>query len=147
MKAILQRVSHASVNVGTERVGEIEKGLMVLLGVADDDTDTDLVYILEKTLNLRIFSDDAGRMNLSLLDIGGGLLVISQFTLIADTRKGRRPSFVHAMEPVRASRMVDDFVARAKTRVSNVQTGRFGADMNVALLNQGPVTIILDSKN
>lgn len=145
MRAVIQRVHEARVTVGDETTGTIGPGLLVLLGAGGEDTDADLTYILEKTLNLRIFPDDQGKMNLSLLDTGGELLVVSQFTLYGDARKGRRPGFTRAMEPVRAETMYEDFVAQARARGVEVQTGRFGADMDVSLTNHGPVTILLDS--
>lgn len=147
MRAVLQRVSHASVVVDDQTIGQIGKGLLVLLGVGQGDTAADLQYVLEKTINLRIFPDQDDKMNLSLLDIQGALLVVSQFTLYGDTRKGRRPSFVSAMEPSTAAKMVDEFVEKARQLGIEVATGQFGANMNVSLTNQGPVTIIIDSKN
>ncbi len=146
MRAILQRVTSAAVAVAGERIGEIQTGLLVLLGVADGDTEADLMYVLEKTAGLRIFSDDQGKMNLSVQDVGGSLLVVSQFTLLADTRKGRRPSFNASAAPETAEDFYQRFVALAKTRGIVTQTGRFGADMKVTLCNDGPVTIILDSR-
>lgn len=147
MRAVLQRVSHASVVVDDQTVGQIGTGLLVLLGVGHGDSESDLQYVLEKTTNLRIFPDADEKMNLSLLDIQGALLVVSQFTLYADIRKGRRPSFISAMEPNAASQLVDQFVENARKLGIEVATGRFGANMNVSLTNQGPVTIIIDSKN
>lgn len=147
MRAVLQRVTHASVKVDGELTGQIEAGLLVLLGAADGDEQADLDYILEKTLNLRIFPDEQGKMNLSLLDTGGQLLVVSQFTLLAQTRKGRRPSFVKALAPDRAEAMYLSFIARARAAGVTVGVGRFGAHMDVSLLNSGPVTIILDSRD
>lgn len=146
MRAVVQRVTSARVTVEGEETGAIGGGLMVLLGVGEDDADADLVYTLEKVLNLRIFSDDAGKMNLSLLDTGGELLVVSQFTLYGDTRKGRRPSFISAMAPEPAEAMVDRFVTLARERGVRVGTGRFGAMMQVELINDGPVTLIIDSE-
>lgn len=145
MRAVLQRVSRASVTVDGEVTGSIGRGILVLLGVAGSDSEADARYLVDKTINLRIFSDDAGKMNLSLLDIGGGLLVVSQFTLYADTRKGRRPSYIAAAPPDEANRLYEYFVAEARKEVNNVQTGRFQAMMNVELVNDGPVTIILDT--
>ncbi|MEM1349345.1 MAG: D-aminoacyl-tRNA deacylase, partial [Myxococcota bacterium] len=145
MRAILQRVTSASVRVDDEVTGSIDFGLMVLLGAGEGDSEADLDYVLDKTLHLRIFPDDAGKMNMSLLEVGGQMLVVSQFTLYGDTRKGRRPSFVKALEPVEAERLYDQFVARARARGVHVETGRFGALMNVSLVNHGPVTLILDS--
>lgn len=145
MRAVLQRVSRARVTVDGEVTGSIGRGILVLLGVAGSDSEADARYLVDKTINLRIFSDDAGKMNLSLLDIGGGLLVVSQFTLYADTRKGRRPSYIDAAPPDEANRLYEYFVAEARKEVNNVQTGRFQAMMNVELVNDGPVTIILDT--
>ena len=146
MRAVIQRVSSASVTVDDEITGEIERGLLILLGAGEGDEKSDLDYILEKTINLRIFPDDDGKMNLSLLDVGGELLVVSQFTLYGDARKGRRPSFVKAMKPDVAEQMYEQFIERARQRgVSKVATGRFGAMMDVRLLNDGPITILLDS--
>lgn len=146
MRAVIQRVRSASVDVDEERVGEIGSGLLVLLGVGEGDDESDLDYVLDKTINLRIFADDEGKMNLSLLDVGGELLVVSQFTLYGDTRKGRRPSFVDAMDPDGAQRLYETFVERAKERgVSRVATGRFAAMMDVSLINDGPITLIVDS--
>lgn len=145
MRAVIQRVTRASVSVAGEEIGAITRGLMVLLGAGQGDQDADLYYILDKTLNLRIFSDDQGKMNLSLLDVSGELLVVSQFTLYGDCRKGRRPGFTGAMAPEPAEQMYERFVAEARQRGITVATGRFGADMSVSLINDGPVTIVLDS--
>lgn len=146
MRAVIQRVRSASVDVDEERVGEIGSGLLVLLGVGEGDDESDLDYVLDKTINLRIFADDDGKMNLSLLDVAGELLVVSQFTLYGDTRKGRRPSFVDAMDPDGAERLYETFVERAKERgVSRVATGRFAAMMDVSLINDGPITLVVDS--
>lgn len=145
MRAILQRVTSASVVVDGVAIGEIETGLVVLLGVADGDTEADLKYVLDKTTGLRIFADDQGKMNLSVKDVSGSLLVVSQFTLLADTKKGRRPSFNSSAEPEIADAYYQQFVRLALAEGIAVQTGRFGADMKVSLCNDGPVTIILDS--
>jgi D-tyrosyl-tRNA(Tyr) deacylase len=146
MRAVIQRVSSASVTVDDEITGEIEQGLLVLLGAGEGDEESDLDYVLEKTINMRIFPDEDGKMNLSLLDIDGELLVVSQFTLYGDARKGRRPSFVKAMRPDVAEEMYERFIDRARARgVRKVATGRFGSMMDVRLLNDGPVTILLDS--
>ncbi len=147
MKAVIQRVSSASVDVEGERIGEIGRGLMVLLGAGEGDTRKDLDYVLEKTINLRIFPDEDGKMNLSLLDIKGELLVVSQFTLYGDTRKGRRPSFVKAMHPDQAKALYEEFIQKARAREIRVQTGKFGAMMDVELVNEGPVTLLVDSQN
>jgi D-tyrosyl-tRNA(Tyr) deacylase len=146
MRAVIQRVKEARVVVDGEVTGAINTGLLVLLGAAEGDTLTDLEYILDKTIGLRIFPDTVGKMNLSLEDVGGELLVVSQFTLLGDTRKGRRPSFVKAMEPRAAETLYETFIQRAKDRGVGVQTGRFGAMMDVSLINHGPVTLILDSQ-
>lgn len=144
MRAVVQRVSEASVSIDGTTVGEIGEGLLVLLGAGAGDTERDLEYVASKILGLRIFPDEDGKMNHSLVDIGGAALVVSQFTLYGDTRKGRRPSFVRAMDPGEASPMVDRFVERLAREVK-VATGRFGADMDVRLCNRGPVTLLIDS--
>ena len=144
MRAVVQRVSEASVSIDGATVGEIGEGLLVLLGAGAGDTERDLEYVASKVLGLRIFPDEDGKMNRSLVDIGGAALVVSQFTLYGDTRKGRRPSFVRAMDPGEASPMVDRFVERLAREVK-VATGRFGADMDVRLCNRGPVTLLIDS--
>jgi D-tyrosyl-tRNA(Tyr) deacylase len=146
MRAVVQRVSQASVKVEGETVGEISGGVLVLLGVSATDTEADAEYLLDKILNLRIFEDADGKMNRSLLETGGGMLVVSQFTLYGDARKGRRPSFIKAAQPELADRLYRFFVARAREIVANVACGRFQAMMDVALVNNGPVTILLDSE-
>ncbi len=146
MRAVIQRVSEARVTVDGEVTGAIGPGLLVLLGAAEGDTQRDLEYILDKTIGLRIFPDDQGKMNLSLNDVGGELLVVSQFTLLADTRKGRRPSFVKALEPRAAETLYETFIQRARDLGVKVETGRFGAMMDVTLVNHGPVTLILDTQ-
>lgn len=149
MRAIVQRVSQAHVDVDGQRVGEVAAGapgLLVLLGAGVGDTDADAVYMADKIVGLRIFEDAQGKMNLSLPDVGGSMLVVSQFTLYGDCRKGRRPSFMKALEPKEASRLVDLFVARAATQVAHVETGKFQTHMAVHLINDGPVTLMLDSK-
>lgn len=146
MRAVVQRVSRASVLVDGELTGSIGAGLLVLLGVAAVDVERDADYLVEKILHLRIFDDEEGKMNLSLLDTGGALLVVSQFTLYGDTRRGRRPSFINAAPPAEADRLYQYFVARARDQVSRVETGRFQAMMDVELVNAGPVTIIIDSE-
>jgi D-tyrosyl-tRNA(Tyr) deacylase len=145
MRAVLQRVSRAKVSVNGENVGEINEGILVLLGVSREDTEKDAIYLLDKTLNLRIFEDSEEKMNLSLLDIKGELLVVSQFTLYADVRKGRRPSFIEAASPEKANGLYEFFVAEARKQIVKVETGRFQAMMDVELVNDGPVTIIMDS--
>ena len=147
MKAVIQRVSRASVEVDGKVVGQIRSGLVVLLGVAKGDTDTDLAYLAEKIPALRIFNDEAGKMNRSLAEIGGGLLAISQFTLLGDTRKGRRPGFDQAADPASARRLFEQFIETLrKTTDLTIETGVFGAHMKVELLNDGPVTFVLDSR-
>lgn len=147
MRAILQRVESARVTVGGEVVGAIGEGLLVFLGCGEDDRDEDLDYLVDKTVHLRIFADDEGRMNDSLLDVGGQMLVVSQFTLYADTSRGRRPSFVKAMKPGPAEEMYERFVERVAEYDIEVETGVFGAMMDVELVNDGPVTIMIDSRD
>jgi len=146
MKALLQRVSKASVSVAGEEVGRIGKGLVVFLGVADGDTEKDAQYLIQKIINLRIFADAAEKFNLSALDIGGELLLVSQFTLLADTRKGRRPSFIGAASPEQAEKLFDYFVGLARGSGLKVATGRFQQYMQVEIHNDGPVTVMLDSR-
>jgi D-tyrosyl-tRNA(Tyr) deacylase len=145
MRAVIQRVSRAKVTVDGEITGEIGTGILVLLGVSREDSEKDALYLLEKTLNLRIFEDAEGKMNLSLLDNGGELMDVSQFTLYGDARKGRRPSFIEAAAPDEANRLYEFFVAEARKQIERVGTGRFQAMMDVELVNDGPVTILLDS--
>ncbi len=147
MRAVLQRVTSAAVVVDQQTVGQIKNGLLVLLGVADGDTETDLKYVLEKTIGLRIFADEQGKMNLSVKDIGGSMLVVSQFTLLADVKKGRRPSFNTAADPAIADDFYQRFVSMAKQQGVPTETGVFAADMQVSLCNDGPVTILIDSRN
>ena len=146
MRAVLQRVTRASVRVGGETVGEIGPGLVVLLGVARDDKESDALYLVEKVLNLRVFEDAEGRMNLPLAEAGGALLAVSQFTLYGDARKGRRPSWFDAAPPELARPLYERFVAEARARGARVETGSFQAMMEVELVNDGPVTILLDSR-
>ncbi len=146
MKAFLQRVTGASVSVAGEEVGRIGRGLVVFVGVASGDTERDAQYLAQKTASLRIFADEAGRFNLSALDIKGELLVVSQFTLLADTRKGRRPSFVKAAPPAQAEVLFEQFVEEARATGLKVETGRFQQYMQVEIHNDGPVTILLDSR-
>ena len=146
MRAVIQRVSQASVTVDGQVTGKINAGMLVLLGVEMDDTQQDLEFMLKKIVALRIFSDSAGKMNLALADIGGQMLVVSQFTLLADTKKGNRPSFVKAAPPDKAKRMYEEFVSLVRTKQIHVETGIFAADMKVGLVNDGPVTIMLDSR-
>ena len=147
MRGVIQRVSEASVQVDGETIGSIGRGLMVLIAAGQGDQESDAALLADKIANLRIFSDEQGKMNLSLLDIGGELLGISQFTLFGDARKGRRPSFVAAMEPAGAARLYERVLTGLRdVGVTKVACGRFGADMKVALVNDGPVTILLDTK-
>lgn len=147
MRAVVQRVTRASVTVDGEITGAIEAGLLVLLGAGHDDGAGDLAYLVDKIVNLRIFADEAGKMNRSVLDIGGGVLVVSQFTLYGDARKGRRPAFTDAMEPVAAKALyLQSLEALRQAGVARVEAGVFAADMKVELLNDGPVTILLDSR-
>ena len=145
MRAVVQRVKQSSVKTNGEIVGRIGQGLLVLLGVAKGDRAEDADYLANKILNLRIFEDEDGKMNRSLLEIGGELLAVSQFTLLADCRKGRRPSFIAAAEPGKATELYEKFVERVRQKGVAVQTGRFRAMMEVALINDGPVTIIIES--
>ena len=147
MRALLQRVSEASVTVDGEVIGQMGQGLLVLLAIGEGDTDEDLAFITAKVPALRIFEDDQGRMGRSLADTGGGILLVSQFTLYADLSRGRRPSFTGAMAPGPASGLVDRAAAIWRASGLTVETGRFGADMKVALINDGPVTLWLDSRN
>jgi D-tyrosyl-tRNA(Tyr) deacylase len=146
MRAVVQRVKQSSVKAGNEVVGQIGIGLLVLLGVARDDTVKDADYLVNKIINLRIFEDQDGKMNRSLLETGGELLAVSQFTLLADCRKGRRPSFVEAADPQKATDLYEKFVDRVRENGVKVQTGRFRAMMEVALINDGPVTVIIESR-
>jgi D-tyrosyl-tRNA(Tyr) deacylase len=146
MKVLVQRVSQASVTVGGEVVGRIGLGLVGFVGVAQGDTEEDARYLVEKMVNLRIFPDEAGKFNRSLVDVGGGLLLVSQFTLISDTRRGRRPSFVEAAGPAEAEALFNRFVDLARVSGLKVETGRFQQHMLVEIHNDGPVTILLDSK-
>jgi D-tyrosyl-tRNA(Tyr) deacylase len=146
VKALLQRVTGARVSVAGEEVGRIGQGLVVFVGVADGDTEKDIDYLVSKIVNLRIFSDEASRFNLSAMDIKGELLLVSQFTLLADTRKGRRPGFSQAAPPVRAEGLFQRFVEQAGATGLKVATGRFQQYMQVEIHNDGPVTILLDSR-
>jgi len=146
MRAVVQRVSRSKVTVDGEVVGEIGKGLLVLLGVTHEDDNRDADYLIDKTVGLRIFDDGDGKMNLSLADVDAEMLVVSQFTLYADTRRGRRPSFMDAARGDEALRWYKYFVAKARETVRKVEHGAFGEMMDVELVNDGPVTIILDSK-
>ena len=147
MRAVVQRVTNADVKIDGRVNGKIDDGLLVLLGVGNGDTEEDMKYIADKIIKLRIFSDENDKMNLSLEDVGGSMLVISQFTLYGDCSHGRRPYFGNAMEPVSANEMYEKFVAYIREQGIHTETGEFGADMKVSLTNDGPVTIILESKN
>lgn len=147
MRAVVQRVTNADVKIDGRVNGKIDDGLLVLLGVGNGDTEEDMKYIADKIIKLRIFSDENDKMNLSLEDVGGSMLVISQFTLYSDCSHGRRPYFGNAMEPVSANEMYEKFVAYIREQGIHTETGEFGADMKVSLTNDGPVTIILESKN
>jgi len=146
MRAVVQRVNRASVKVVGEITGEIGHGLLVLLGVAQEDVEADADYLAEKIAGLRIFEDDAGKMNLSVVDISGALLAVSQFTLFGDVRRGKRPSFDAAARPERARELYEYFVGRIRALGLRCETGRFQAMMDVELVNSGPVTVLLDSK-
>jgi D-tyrosyl-tRNA(Tyr) deacylase len=143
---VVQRARRARVEVGGEVTGAIERGLVAFVGAAEGDGDADLAYTVNKVVGLRVFPDDEGKMRRSLADVGGALLVVSQFTLFGDVRRGNRPGFDGAMEPVTAERLYDRFVAEARARGVPVATGRFRADMTVHVENDGPVTILIDSK-
>ena len=145
MRAVVQLVSHASVTVEGEVTGKIDRGLMVLLGVAEGDTPKDLQYIIDKVVGLRVFEDAEGKMNLSVKDVGGKILVVSQFTLYGDCRHGKRPSFTTAAKPEFANELYEEFVAGCQAAGVEVETGRFRTHMLVELENDGPVTILLDS--
>ncbi len=148
MRLVIQRVSEASVTIDGSVHGTIGKGFLVLIGVESADTQEDVDWLVQKTVNMRIFPDDEGKMNLSLTDIAGELLVISQFTLHASTKKGNRPSFIQAARPESAIPLYESFIAGCSlTGITKVQTGIFGADMKVSLVNDGPVTILVDSRN
>lgn len=146
MKAVIQRVESAEVRIDGASTGSIGKGILVLLGVERGDEEKDAEYLVDKIVNLRIFEDAGGKMNLSLLDISGELLVVSQFTLLADMRKGRRPSFTDAAEPDMAEDLYEHFVTAAAKQISRVETGRFQALMKISLVNDGPVTMLLDTR-
>ncbi len=145
MKAVVQRVTQSNVTVDGEIVSSIRNGLLILLGVSRDDQETDADYLSDKIVNLRIFEDTAGKMNLSLLETGGEALVVSQFTLLGDCRKGRRPSFIDAAPPDKANQLYEYFTQKLKEKGVSVQTGVFRAMMDVSLVNNGPVTMILES--
>lgn len=146
MRAVVQKVTSSKVTVDEEVVGQIGSGLLVLLGVTHDDTSKDVDYMIDKITNLRIFEDENGKMNLSLKDVGGEILAVSQFTLYGDCRRGRRPSFSDAARPEVANPLYEEFVKKVKDQGINVGTGKFGAHMMVDLTNDGPVTILLESR-
>lgn len=146
MRAVVQRVIESRVEVDGKIVGEISKGLLLFLGIGKEDNEKDMDYLINKILGLRIFTDDFGKMNLSLLDIKGELLVVSQFTLYGDARKGRRPSFTNSALPEKAEALYEKFINRSRANGVRVDSGVFGADMKISLINDGPVTILLDSK-
>ncbi len=148
MKAVIQRVSQASVTINTKKVASINSGLLVLLGVVDDDAVEDITWLSNKIVNMRIFPDAEGVMNNSILDNQGDIIVVSQFTLHANTKKGNRPSYIKAAKPDVAIPLYEDFIKKIEQDLGKqIQTGDFGADMQVALINDGPVTIIMDTKN
>ena len=146
MRAVVQRVTRANVTVNSELVGEIDNGLVVLLGIARDDTKLDAAYLAEKITALRIFDDEEGKMNLSVKEVNGGVLIVSQFTLYGDVRRGLRPSWIEAAAPEVAEPLYDFFVRQTRTLIDEVATGSFRAMMQVELVNDGPVTILLDSR-
>ena len=146
MRAVIQRVDRACVRINSQLFSAVDQGVLVLLGVEKSDSEKDADYILEKTINLRIFEDEQGKMNLSLMDIAGEMMVVSQFTLLGDCVKGRRPSFVRAEEPARANELYEYFVSQAAPKVKKLATGKFQEMMQIELINNGPVTILLDSR-
>lgn len=146
MRTVVQRVSYASVTVDGNVIGKINKGFLVLLGIKSTDTKQDVDYMVKKVINLRIFRDENDKMNLSLKDVNGELLIVSQFTLYGDASGGNRPSFIEAGKPDIAIPLYEYFISECKKQINIVQTGKFGADMKVELLNDGPVTIIMESK-
>lgn len=146
MKAVIQRVSEAHVKVDNEIVGAIKQGLLLLIGIDEEDQQTDASWLIQKILNLRIFGDEQGKLNLSVLDVSGEILCISQFTLIADYKKGNRPSFIKAAKPDKAIPLFEFFKTEISRSTLKTESGIFGADMKVSLLNNGPVTIVMDSK-
>jgi D-tyrosyl-tRNA(Tyr) deacylase len=146
MRAVIQRVDRADVRVNNREISSINEGILVFLGVEQEDSQADADYILDKTINLRIFEDGQGKMNRSLLDINGEMMVVSQFTLLGDCTKGRRPSFIRAEEPARANELYEYFVREGTVKVKKLATGKFQEMMKIELVNNGPVTILLDSK-
>lgn len=146
MRSVIQRVTKAKVSVNEEVVGKIDNGLMILLGIEDNDEVKDIEYMVDKVINLRIFEDEDNKMNKSVIDTGGSILAVSQFTLLGDARKGRRPSFINAAQPEKATPLYELFIKKIKEKNINIEQGIFGAEMQVELINDGPVTILLDSK-
>jgi D-tyrosyl-tRNA(Tyr) deacylase len=146
MRAVIQRVDRACVKINHQELSSINEGILVLLGVEKEDTEVDADYILGKAINLRIFEDEQDKMNRSLLDVNGAMMVVSQFTLLGDCIKGRRPSFVKAEEPARAKKLYEYFIKEAKEKVKSLATGKFQEMMEIELVNNGPVTILLDSR-
>jgi len=146
MRAVIQKVKSSSVEVDGNVIGKINSGLNVLIGISIDDTEEDLIYLRDKIINLRIFDDESGKLNKSIIDVKGELLLVSQFTLYGDARKGRRPNFMKALSGDKALSLYESFIALCKEKVVIVETGSFGAYMNVKIENDGPVTILLDSK-
>jgi D-aminoacyl-tRNA deacylase len=146
MRAVIQRVNRASVRINHKEISSINEGILVLLGVEKEDAKSDADYILDKTINLRIFEDEQGKMNLSLLDVSGEMMVVSQFTLLGDCTKGRRPSFFRAEEPATANELYEYFVGAGAARVKKLACGKFQEMMQIELVNNGPVTLLLDSK-
>lgn len=147
MRVVIQKVSEASVEVEGDILGSIEQGFMLLVGVGKEDTEEDVDYLVRKVANLRVFEDDDGKMNRALRDVAGSILSISQFTLLANTKKGNRPSFIEAAEPEIGEALYQSFNQKLRDAGFRVETGQFGAHMNVSLINDGPVTILIDSKN
>lgn len=147
MRIVLQRVKEASVEIDTEIAGSINRGLLIYLGIEDEDHQEDIDWLIKKVTKMRIFSDEEGKMNLNIKDVEGEILIVSQFTLYASTKKGNRPSFTNAAKPELAKKFYEDFIETLKSAlVTNIQTGRFGANMQVASINDGPLTFLLDSK-
>jgi len=146
MRTVVQRVRHSKVEVDGEVMGEIGRGFNVLVGISKEDTIEDITYMKDKILNLRVFEDENGKLNKSLIDVGGELLLVSQFTLYGDCRKGRRPSFIEALGGEDAEKMYEEFIRQCRVVIPKVETGKFGADMMVTIENDGPVTLMIDSK-
>ena len=145
MRIVIQRVQNASVSVENKVIGEIDEGYMILVGVGEEDSEKDAEYLADKTAGLRLFDDDEGKINLSIKDVGGSILAISQFTLYADTKKGKRPSFVRAAKQEKAERLYEYFMSCLKSAGLRVEKGQFGAHMKIDMINDGPVTILIDS--